>query len=64
MAALAQIPDHRLLVRSGGRMRSQSMTHRLMGGDGRLFTCPAGDALDQPLLDREQLRGRPAALLQ
>ena len=64
MAALAQVPDHRLLVRPGGGMGGQGLAHRLMGGDGRLLARPAGGAGDQPLLDREQLGGGPAALLQ
>jgi hypothetical protein len=64
LAALAQIPDHRLLVRSGGRMGGQGVAHGLMGNHSRLLIGPAGHPLDQPLLDREQLRGRPAALLQ
>jgi hypothetical protein len=64
LAALAQVPHHRLLVRSGGRMRGQGVAHGLMGSHSRLLIGPTGHPLDQPLLDREQLRGRPAALLQ
>jgi hypothetical protein len=64
MAALAQVPDHRLLVLAGGRMGGQGLAHRLVGGDRRLFTCPAGGARDQPLLHGQEVGGRPAALLQ
>jgi hypothetical protein len=36
-AALAQIADHRLLIRPTARMSNQGVTHGLMGGDGRLL---------------------------
>ena len=64
LAALAQVPDHRLLIRPGGRMGGQGLAHRLMGGHGRLLARPAGGAGDQPLLDGQQVGGGPAALLQ
>ena len=64
LAALAQVADHRLLIRSGGGMRGQGLAHRLMGGHGRLLARPAGGARDQPLLDRQEVGGGPAALLQ
>jgi hypothetical protein len=64
LAALAQIPHHGLLIRSGGGMSGQRIPHRFMGGDRRLFARPAGGAGDQSLFDRQQLRGGPAALLQ
>jgi hypothetical protein len=64
LAALVQVPDHRLLILASGRMGGQGIVHGLMGDDRRLFVCPAGRGLDQPLLDRQQLGGGPAALLQ
>jgi hypothetical protein len=63
-AALAQISDHRLLIRPGSGMRGQGLTHPLMGGDRRLLARPAGGAGDEPLLDRQQVGGGPAAFLQ
>ena len=45
-------------------MGGQGLAHRLMGGHGRLLARPAGGAGDQPLLDRQQVGGGPAALLQ
>jgi hypothetical protein len=45
-------------------MRGQGLPHHLMGGHRRLLAGPARGAGDQPLLDRQQLRGGPAALLQ
>jgi hypothetical protein len=56
LAALAQVPDHRLLILASGRMGGQGIAHRLMGSHSRLLIRPAGHPLDQPLLDREQLR--------
>jgi hypothetical protein len=41
-AALANITHHRLLIGSSGWMGGQGVAHRLMGGDGRLLTRPAG----------------------
>jgi hypothetical protein len=64
LAALAQIPDHRPLIRTGGRVRRQGVPHRLMGGHGGLFVHAVGGAGDQPLLHGQQLRGGPAALLE
>jgi hypothetical protein len=64
LAALADIPHHRPLIRSGGPMRGQGLPHRLMGDHGRLLARPAGGARDQPLLDRQQVGSRPAAVLQ
>jgi hypothetical protein len=52
-AALAQVPDHRLLIDSRGRVGRQGLAHRLMGDGGRLLARPAGGAPDQPLLDRQ-----------
>jgi hypothetical protein len=62
--ALAQVADHHPLIRSGGRVCGQGLPHRLVGSHGRLLPRPAGGGRDQPLLDGQQLRGRPAALLQ
>jgi hypothetical protein len=53
VAALADIPHHRLLIGSGGRMRREGLAHRLMGDLGRLLSGPAGGCLNQPLLDRQ-----------
>jgi hypothetical protein len=64
VAALAQVADHRLLVGAGGHVGGQGLPHRLMGNPGRLALRPAGGALDQPLLDGQQLGRGPAALLQ
>ena len=63
-AALAQVADHRPLIGSCGREGGQSIAYRLVGDPGRLLSRPAGGACDQPLLDRQQLRGGPAAFLQ
>jgi hypothetical protein len=63
-AALAQVPDHGLLVGAGGGVCRQGLAHRLMGGNGRLLARPAGGAGDQSLLDRQQVGSGPAALLQ
>jgi hypothetical protein len=64
LAALAQVPDHGLLVLAGGRMRHQRIAHRRMGGDRGLFARPVGGAGDQLLLDTKQVGGGPAAFLQ
>ena len=61
LAALAQIANHRLLIRASGRMGSQGLAYRLMGDPGRLLAGPAGGRRDQPLLDPQQLRSGPAA---
>jgi hypothetical protein len=45
-------------------MGAQGVAHGLVGGDGRLFARPAGGTGDQPLFDRQQLRGGPAAFLE
>jgi len=63
LAALAQVADHPLLIPSGGRMRRQGLAHRRMGRHGRLLAGSAGGRGDQPLLDRQQLWGGPAAFL-
>jgi hypothetical protein len=55
LTALADIADHRLLISSGGRMRSQRVAYRLMRSHGRLLVGPAGGAGDQPLLDGEEV---------
>jgi hypothetical protein len=44
LAALAQVPDHRLLVGAGGGMGGQCLRNCLMGGPGRLVPHPAGGA--------------------
>jgi hypothetical protein len=62
-AALADVPDHGLLVLPGGGMRLQRSPHRVMGDHGRLLVGAAGGGDDQPLLHRQQLGGGPAALL-
>jgi hypothetical protein len=64
LAALAEVADHRLLIRSGGWMGGQGLAHCLMGGDRRLFPRSTSGALDQSLFDRQQLWGGPAAFLQ
>jgi hypothetical protein len=63
LATLTQIPDHRLLIRPGGRMRRQGVAHRLMRDLRRLLAGSTGGASDQPLLDGEEVGGGPAALL-
>jgi hypothetical protein len=45
-------------------MRGQRFAHRPIGRHGRLLPRSAGGAGDQPLLDRQQVGGGPAALLQ
>jgi hypothetical protein len=42
LAALADIPDHRLLVWSGGGMRRQGLAYHPVGDPGRLLLRPAG----------------------
>jgi hypothetical protein len=64
LAALAHIPHHRLLIRPSTGMGGQRVAHHLMGGHRRLLPRSAGGPGDQPLLDRQQLWGGPAALLQ
>jgi hypothetical protein len=64
LTALAQISDHRLLIGAGSGMGGQGVTHRLMGGDRRMFLRPAGGADDETLLHRQEVGGGPAALLQ
>jgi hypothetical protein len=64
LAALAQIPDHRLLIAAAGGMGGQGLTHGRMGGNGGVLAGSAGGALNQPLLDGQQVRGGPTALLQ
>jgi hypothetical protein len=64
LAALAQVTDHGLLIDSCGRVRGQGLAHRLMGSHGGLLGRPAGGGLDQLLLDRQEVGGGPAALLQ
>jgi hypothetical protein len=54
-AAPAQISHHRLLIRPGSGMRGQGLAHRPVGSHGRLLPRPAIGALDQPLLDRQQV---------
>jgi hypothetical protein len=63
-AALADIADHRLLIWASSPMGGQGTAYRLMGDQGRVLAGPAGGAPDQPLLDRQQVGSRPAALLQ
>jgi hypothetical protein len=63
-AALAQVTDHRLLIRPSRRMGNQGVAHRLVGDPGRPVIRPAGGAPDQPLLDGQEVGGGPAALLQ
>jgi hypothetical protein len=63
-AALADIPDHGLLVLASGGMRLQRCPHRVVGDYGRLLVGAAGGGRDQPLLDGQELGGGPAALLQ
>ena len=46
VAALADIPDHGPLIRSGGWMRSQGLAHRLVGDPSRLLLGPAGGGYD------------------
>jgi hypothetical protein len=62
--ALAQVPDHGLLVGAGAGMGEDGLTDRLMGDDTHLFARPAGGRGDEALLDPQQLRSGPAALLQ
>jgi hypothetical protein len=64
LAALTDIPDHRLLVCPGGRMRRQSIADRLVGDPRRLLPGPTGSGDDQLLLDAKEVWGGPAALLQ
>jgi hypothetical protein len=64
LAALAQVADHRLLIRSSGGMGGQRLADRLVGHPGRLLLDPAGGPGDQPLLDRQQVGGGPAALFE
>jgi hypothetical protein len=64
LAALAKVPDHRLLILTGGGMRGQGLPHRRMGGHRRVLARSAGGAGDQRLLDGQEVRGGPAALLQ
>jgi hypothetical protein len=64
VAALAHIPHHGLLIGACGRVGSQGLAHHLMGRNRRLFARPVGGVGHQPLLDRQQVRGGPAALLQ
>ena len=45
-------------------MGNQGLAHRLMGDHGRLLACPASGTGDQSLLDRQEVGGGPAALLQ
>jgi hypothetical protein len=63
-AALAQVTDHRLLIGPRGRVRRQGIAHRLMRDERRLLARPVSGAPDQLLLDRQQLRSGPAALLE
>jgi hypothetical protein len=63
LATLAHISDHRLLVTAGSGMGGQGITQRLMGSDRRMFLHPAGGADDETLLHRQEVGGRPAALL-
>ena len=63
-AALADVPDHGLLVLAGGRVRLEGGPDRVVGDHGRLLVGAAGGGGDQPLLDGQQLGGGPAALLQ
>jgi len=64
LAALAQVPDHRLLIRSSGRVRRQGLAHHLMRDHGCLLARPGSGGRDQLLLDAKQVGGGPAALLQ
>jgi hypothetical protein len=65
LAALADVADHAGLGGSrGGGVGAQRRANRVVGRDGGLLAgaVPGGD--DEPLLDGQQLRGGPAALLQ
>jgi hypothetical protein len=62
--ALAQVTNHRLLIRADGRVGGQRPPYRVMGNHGRLLVRSAGGALHQLLLDRQQVRGGPVALFQ
>jgi len=64
LAALAQIAHHGLLIGACGRVGGQGIAHRLMGDHGRVLVRVAGGAGHSSMLDRQQLGGGPAALLQ
>jgi hypothetical protein len=64
LAALAQIPHHRLLVGAGGGMRGQGLAHGFMGGDRGLFGRSAGGVGHQLPFDGQEVGGGPAAFLQ
>jgi hypothetical protein len=63
-AAQAEVADHPGLVLAGGRVRLQRGTDGVMADHGGLLAGAAGRGSNQPLLDPEELRGGPAALLQ
>jgi hypothetical protein len=64
VAALADIPHHRLLIWPGAGMGGQGLADRLMGSPSRLLLGPAGGCRDQPLFDGQEVGGGPAAFLQ
>jgi hypothetical protein len=64
LAALADVPDHGLLVLAGGGVGLEGGPDRVVGDHGRLLLSAAGAGGDQPLLHGQQRRGGPAALLQ
>ena len=63
-AALAEVPDHRLLILTSGGMGLKRRPDGLMRHHGGLLAGPADGRGNQPLFDSQQLGGRPAPLLQ
>src|SRR5215217_2855902 len=63
-AALTDITDHVFLVGAGGGMDLEGGPHSLVADHGGPLAGAAGGDGDELLLDPEQLRGGPAALLQ